>query len=67
MPSLLSPAQLARFHADGFVIVRAMFDADETDLLRSAMEQDPEVADHLLDRLDAQGARDAHRAVEPRR
>jgi hypothetical protein len=34
MPSLLSPAQLARFHADGFVIVRAIFDAAE---LRTAM------------------------------
>ena len=30
--------------------------ADETDLLRRAMEQDPEVAGHMLDRLDAQGA-----------
>ena len=56
MPFLLSPAQLAQFHADGFVIVRAMFDADETSLLRRAMEQDPEVSAHLLDRLDAQGA-----------
>ena len=55
MPSLLSPAQLAQFHADGFVIVRAMFGAGETGLLRSAMEQDPEVATHLLDRPDSQG------------
>ncbi|HLJ05713.1 MAG TPA: phytanoyl-CoA dioxygenase family protein, partial [Acetobacteraceae bacterium] len=56
MACLLSPAEVARFHADGFVIVRGMFDAVETDLLRRAMEQDPEVASHLLDRLDAQGA-----------
>lgn len=56
MPSLLSPAQLAQFHEDGFIIVRAMFDTAETELLRTAMEQDPEVASHLLDRLDAQGA-----------
>ena len=56
MPSLLSSAQLARFNADGFVIVRGMFDADETALLRSAMEQDPEVSAHIIDRLDAQGA-----------
>jgi ectoine hydroxylase-related dioxygenase (phytanoyl-CoA dioxygenase family) len=56
MPSLLSAAQLAQFNADGFIIVRAMFDADETALLRTAMEQDPEVASHILDRLDAQGA-----------
>ena len=45
MPSLLSPAQLAQFHADGFVIVRAMFDAEETQLLRTAMEQDPKSRD----------------------
>ncbi len=56
MPSLLSPAEAARFHTDGFVIVRAMFDAAETELLRCAMEQDPEVAGHLLDWLDAHGA-----------
>ena len=56
MPSLLSPAEHAQFNADGFVIVRAMFDADETALLRTAMEQDPEVSGHLIDRLDAQGA-----------
>ena len=56
MPSLLSPADATRFHTDGFIIVRAMFDAEESELLRCAMEQDPEVAAHLLDRLDAHGA-----------
>ena len=56
MPSLLSPAQQAQFAADGFVIVRGMFDPAETALLRTAMEQDPEVSSHLIDRLDAQGA-----------
>ena len=56
MPSILTQAQLAAFHSNGFVIVRAMFDPDETDLLRSAMEQDKEVSGHMLDRLDAQGA-----------
>src|SRR5579871_4878197 len=56
MASLLSPAQHAQFNAEGFVIVRAMFDATETGLLRSAMEQDPEVSSHILDRLDAHGA-----------
>jgi ectoine hydroxylase-related dioxygenase (phytanoyl-CoA dioxygenase family) len=56
MPSILSPAQQAQFAADGFVIVRAMFDPAEAALLRTAMEQDPEVSSHLIDRLDAQGA-----------
>ncbi len=56
MPTILTQTQLAAFHTQGFVIVRAMFDPDETHLLRRAMEQDPEVAGHMLDRLDAQGA-----------
>lgn len=56
MPSILSQSHLAEFGKNGFVIVRGMFDAEETDLLRTAMEQDPEVSGHMLDRLDAQGA-----------
>lgn len=56
MASILSRSQLAEFHRNGFVIVRRMFDADETGLLRSAMEQDPAVSGHVLDRLDAEGA-----------
>ncbi len=56
MPSILSPAQHAAFDADGFVIVRAIYDAEEVDLLRLAMEEDPEVSGHMLDRLDAHGA-----------
>lgn len=56
MPSILSPDQRRAYEADGFVIVRNMFDADETSLLRQAMELDPEVRKHMLDRLDATGA-----------
>ncbi len=56
MASILSAAERAAFDADGFVIVRGMFDAEEVDLLRRAMEEDPEVSSHLIDRLDAQGA-----------
>jgi ectoine hydroxylase len=56
MPSLMSTADLAAFNADGFRIVRGMYDAAEVDLLRRAMEADPEVAGHMLDRLDAHGA-----------
>ena len=56
MPSIMTQAQLDEFNRDGFVIVRAMFDPAETALLRTAMEQDPEVRYHLIDRLDAQGA-----------
>src|SRR5580658_3112478 len=56
MPSLMSTTDLAAFNADGFRIVRGMYDATEVDLLRRAMEADPEVAGHMLDRLDAHGA-----------
>jgi ectoine hydroxylase len=56
MPSLLSAEELARYHADGFVIVRGMYDPEEVSLLRRAMEEDPEVANHMIDRLDAKGA-----------
>src|SRR6185437_5889867 len=56
MPSLLTESQRAQFNDDGFIIVRAMFDAEETGLLLRAMEEDPAVRGHMLDRLDAQGA-----------
>jgi ectoine hydroxylase len=56
MPSLMSPAEIAAFHDDGYFIVRGMYDAAEVDLLRRAMEEDPEVSGHLIDRLDATGA-----------
>ncbi|MEJ0070310.1 MAG: phytanoyl-CoA dioxygenase family protein [Pseudomonadota bacterium] len=56
MASILSAAQLAAFQQDGLVIVRGLFDGEETALLRRAMEEDPQVRDHILDRLDADGA-----------
>jgi len=56
MPSLMSAGEIAAFNADGFHIVRGMYDTAEVDLLRRAMEEDPEVASHMLDRLDAHGA-----------
>ena len=56
MASVLSPEQIAKFHEDGLVFVRPLFDAEETALLRRAMEEDPQVRDHILDRLDANGA-----------
>lgn len=56
MASLMTPADLTAFAADGFRIVRGMFDPREVDLLRRAMEEDPEVSGHMIDRLDANGA-----------
>src|SRR3954447_15559054 len=56
MPSIMTPAQLEAYHRDGFVIVPGMFDREEVDLLLTAMEKDPAVRDHMIDRADAQGA-----------
>ena len=55
MTSRMSPADLAAYERDGLFIVRGMFDAEETELLRRAMEQDPEISGHLIDRLDGEG------------
>ena len=55
MPSILNEAQSRAFERDGFVIARGMFDAEETELLRRAMEIDPQISAHMLDRLDAGG------------
>src|SRR3954454_10887469 len=56
MPSLMTPELRRAYDEDGFVIVRGMFDAGEVDLLRRAMEEDPEIRDHMIDRLDSKGA-----------
>src|SRR5258708_35278284 len=56
MASVLTAEQVAEFHRDGLVFARGLFDAEETTLLRRAMEEDPQVRDHILDRLDANGA-----------
>ena len=55
MPSLLTPEQLKQYQDEGAVIMRGMFDAEETDLLRRAMENDPLVSQHALMRPDAEG------------
>ena len=57
MPSILNPEQRAAFEADGYVIVRGFFDAEEAALLRQAMEQDPAIRSHFYDRGDRQGGR----------
>ncbi|HKU97233.1 MAG TPA: phytanoyl-CoA dioxygenase family protein [Vineibacter sp.] len=55
MPCVLSPAQIAEYNERSFVIARGMFTPEETGLLVRAMEQDPAVRDHVLDRLDGEG------------
>jgi ectoine hydroxylase len=55
MATPLSQDQIAAYHRDGLVFARGLFDAREVDLLRSAMEQDPAIAEHSLSRADADG------------
>jgi hypothetical protein len=53
--SVLTPEQLATYERDGFVMVRGLFDHEEAQLLREAMETDPQVRTNLYNRNDAQG------------
>lgn len=55
MASVFSVAQAAAFAADGYVIVRKLFDQEEVALMAGAIEQDPDLQKSLYDRKDAQG------------
>jgi ectoine hydroxylase len=55
MPPRLTPSDVARYHEDGFIFVRGLFDAEKTDILRRAMEQDPAIRSHSLLRADQEG------------
>ena len=56
MPSVLSPEQRQAFDRDGYAIVPGFFDAEETALLRGAMETDPTIKANSYNRGDAEGA-----------
>ncbi|MGI9410829.1 MAG: phytanoyl-CoA dioxygenase family protein [Hyphomicrobiaceae bacterium] len=55
MASRLRPEDLQSYHEDGFVFVRGLFDNEEIDLLRRAMEEDPAIREHSLLRGDQEG------------
>lgn len=55
MASILTPEQRADFERDGYVFVRKLFDAEEIDLLTSAIEQDPSLRSRFYNRSDAEG------------
>jgi ectoine hydroxylase len=55
MPSIFTPEQRAAYQRDGYVIIRCLFDADEIGMLRSAIEQDPQLRASLYERKDAEG------------
>jgi len=55
MTSVLTRDQRQAYDRDSLVLVRGLFDAEETALLRRAMEEDPEILRHSLGRADAAG------------
>jgi ectoine hydroxylase len=55
MPCVLSQAQIAEYEENGLVIARGVFSPEEVSLLARAMEEDPAVRGHVLDRLDGEG------------
>ena len=52
---LLTDDQVARYHADGYVLQRSLFDAEEIDLLRRAAREDHELDRRAFGRADGEG------------
>ncbi len=55
MASRLGPEDLQSYRDDGFVFLRELFDGEEINLLRRAMEEDPAIQQHSLLRADQEG------------
>jgi ectoine hydroxylase len=51
----LTDADVARFHADGYLLVGGLLDEEETDLLRAIARADHELAESAVGRKDGQG------------
>jgi len=51
----LNPSQIAEYAERGFVLARAMFDAEEIGLLRRAAKEDKALDDHSFGRKDGEG------------
>lgn len=52
---ILTDEQAARYHEDGYVLLRGFFDADEMDLLRRAAKEDHELDRRAFGRADGEG------------
>ncbi|QQS12357.1 MAG: phytanoyl-CoA dioxygenase family protein [Rhodospirillales bacterium] len=55
MANVLDAAQAVEYATRGFTTARGMFSPAEVALLTRAMEEDPEVRGHVIDRLDGEG------------
>src|SRR5262249_51934044 len=56
-PRVLTDEQTARYHEDGYVLVRGFFDAQEMDLLRRAAREDHELDRRAFARADGEGGK----------
>lgn len=54
-PTVLSDAQVAQYHADGYVLAHRLFDADEIGLLFRAAKEDNELDKRSFGRADGEG------------
>src|SRR3981189_3221353 len=52
---VLSESQRQQFQADGYAIVRALFDAEEADILRKTAKADAAFKNHAYDLKDGEG------------
>ena len=55
-PQALDATEVAAFHRDGYVLRKALFDADETALMNEVIRNDPTIRDATYARKDATGA-----------
>ena len=55
MASLFTTSQWDDFQANGYVLIRGLFDRHEVELMTKAIEQDPQLQNSLYARKDAQG------------
>ncbi|WP_149495553.1 phytanoyl-CoA dioxygenase family protein [Roseiconus lacunae] len=55
MSPRLDSADLSNYQSDGFLYRRALFDADEIDLLRRSAKEDKRLDDHSFGRNDGEG------------
>jgi len=51
----LSQTQLSQFERDGFILCKALFDAEEIGLLRRSAKEDKALDDHSFGRADGEG------------
>ena len=55
MTGLFESAQVEQFNRDGYVIVKALFDAEEMDILRTAAKNDKAMEEHAIKLADGEG------------